>query len=490
MAEKLLNYIEGKWQEPSGADCLEVHNPATGELLAITPFSTATDVDQAAHAALRAFQSWRRTPAGERVQYLFKLKSILEDNFEDLAHLITIENGKVLDDARGELRRAIENVETACGIPTLMMGEFSEDIARGIDEFMIRQPVGVVASICPFNFPGMIPFWFMPYALATGNTVLIKPSERTPMTMTKIFHLMEKIGLPPGVVNLVNGGAETVDAILDHPVIQAITFVGSTTVARHVYSRAAANGKRVQAQGGAKNPILMLSDADVESTIKIVMDSVYGNAGQRCLAASNIVMVGEAGKKFTPLLVEAARARLVGNGLDPNTQMGPVISQQSKTRICGLIAAGVEEGAVLLLDGREARIPGCEGGFFLRPTILNHVRPENILARTEVFGPVMSILEVNTLEDAIRFVNAGIYGNMTSVFTSSGAVARQVRYEVQAGNIGINIGVAAPMAYFPFSGWKESFFGVLHGQGKHAVEFFTQTKVVVERWFTDWSRQF
>jgi len=320
--------------------------------------------------------------------------------------------------------------------------------------------------------------------------VLIKPSERTPMTMTKIFHLMEKIGLPPGVVNLVNGGAETVDAILDHPVIQAITFVGSTTVARHVYSRAAANGKRVQAQGGAKNPILMLSDADVESTIKIVMDSVYGNAGQRCLAASNIVMVGEAGKKFTPLLVEAARARLVGNGLDPNTQMGPVISQQSKTRICGLIAAGVEEGAVLLLDGREARIPGCEGGFFLRPTILNHVRPENILARTEVFGPVMSILEVNTLEDAIRFVNAGIYGNMTSVFTSSGAVARQVRYEVQAGNIGINIGVAAPMAYFPFSGWKESFFGVLHGQGKHAVEFFTQTKVVVERWFTDWSRQF
>jgi malonate-semialdehyde dehydrogenase (acetylating)/methylmalonate-semialdehyde dehydrogenase len=487
---KLRNYINGIWRESSAQNYLDVQNPATGEILAQTPFSPPSEVDEAARAAAQAFATWRRTPATERIQYLFKLKQLMEDNFEELARSITIENGKVLGDARGEMRRAIENVEVACGIPMMMLGDFSEDIARGIDEYMIRQPVGVVASICPFNFPGMIPFWYLPYALATGNAVIIKPSERTPLTMTKVFNLFDQIGFPPGVINLVNGGPETVNAILDHPLIKGITFVGSTPVARHIYNRASLNGKRVQAQGGAKNPLIILPDADIEMTTKIVTDSVYGNAGQRCLAAANIVMVSDAHKSFRPALAEAAEKLVVGNGLESGVQMGPVITPQSKARIQGLVSKGIGEGATLLVDGRDALIPGYEQGNFIRPTIVDNVQPGSTLACTEIFGPVMTILHVQTVEDAIRLVNSGEYGNMACIFTSSGAAARQFRSEADAGNIGINIGVAAPMAFFPFSGWKESFFGTLHGQGKHAVEFFTQTKVVVERWLKDWSRQF
>jgi malonate-semialdehyde dehydrogenase (acetylating)/methylmalonate-semialdehyde dehydrogenase len=488
--ERLKNYINGTWRESTARAYVDVQNPATAELLAQTPLSPPSEVDDAAQAAWTAFDGWRRTPATHRIQHLFKLKNLLEEHFEDLAHSITVENGKTLDDARGELRRAVENVEVACGIPLMMQGEFSEDIARGIDEYMIRQPVGVVASICPFNFPGMIPFWFLPYALATGNTAIVKPSERTPLTMVKVFDLLEQASFPPGVVNLVNGGPETVNAILDHPLIQAITFVGSTPVARHVYSRASASGKRVQAQGGAKNPLIVLPDADPELTSRIVMDSVFGNAGQRCLAAANIVMVEGAGDIFKPIFSEAAEKRVVGSGLDSGVQMGPVISSQSKARIQGLIQKGVEEGASLLVDGRDPTIPGYENGFFIRPTILDRVQPGSTLATTEIFGPVMSIIHQASVDDAIRLVNSGKYGNMACIFTSSGAAARKFRYEIQAGNIGINIGVAAPMAFFPFSGWKESFFGALHGQGRHAVEFFTQTKVVVERWFEEWSRQF
>jgi malonate-semialdehyde dehydrogenase (acetylating)/methylmalonate-semialdehyde dehydrogenase len=490
MSERLKNFINGAWVESNGTGSMPVLNPATAEVLAVTPFSTPAEVDAAAQAAAQAFEAWKRTPATERIQYLFKLKMLMEENFDDLSRTITLENGKILDDARGEMRRAIENVEVACGIPTMMLGDFSEDIARGIDEYMIRQPVGVVASICPFNFPGMIPFWFMPYALACGNTVIIKPSERTPLTMQKAFRLLEQVGLPPGVVNLVNGSAETVNAILDHPTIQAITFVGSTAVARHIYSRAAANGKRVQAQGGAKNPLIILPDADLDMTTKIVLDSVYGNAGQRCLASANVVMVGDADKTFTPALAEGASKRVVGFGLDAGVQMGPVISAQSLQRIEGLIQKGVDEGARVVVEGRDALIPGYEKGFFLRPTILDEVQPGTTVATTEIFGPVMTILHLNTVDDAIAFVNSGKYGNQACIFTSSGAAARKFRNEAQAGNIGINIGVAAPMAFFPFSGWKESFFGTLHGQGKHAVEFFTQTKVVIERWLKDWSRQF
>jgi malonate-semialdehyde dehydrogenase (acetylating)/methylmalonate-semialdehyde dehydrogenase len=490
MTEKLNNYIDGKWVESATTQYLDVNNPATNEVLACVPLSLPSELDEAARAAAKAQAEWRRVPATQRVQYLFKLKMLMEENFDALARQITLENGKVIDDARGEMRRAIENVETACGIPTLMMGDFSEDIARGVDEYMIRQPVGVVATIAPFNFPGMIPFWYLPYAIATGNAIIIKPSERTPLTMQKVFGLFEQVGIPAGVVSLVHGGPEIVNAILDHPIIHGVTFVGSTQVARHIYSRAALHGKRVQAQGGAKNPLIILPDADPEMTTSIVTDSVFGNAGQRCLAAANIITVGAARGPFRESLAAAAGKRVVGFGLDEGVQMGPVITPQSKERIEGLIQKGVDEGAKILVEGRDAVIRGYENGNFLRPTILEDVLPGTTVATTEIFGPVMTLMHLETVEDAIELINSSKYGNQASVFTSSGAAARKFRYEAQAGNIGINIGVAAPMAFFPFSGWKESFFGTLHGQGTHAVEFFTQTKVVVERWLKEWSRQF
>jgi malonate-semialdehyde dehydrogenase (acetylating)/methylmalonate-semialdehyde dehydrogenase len=487
---KLLNFINGEWRPSSATDHLDVVNPATNEILGQTPLSLATEVDEAAQAAAAALEAWRRTPATDRIQYLFKLKNLMEEHFEEISRTITMECGKTIGESRGEMRRAIENVEVACGIPMMMQGRLFEDIAPGIDELMIRQPVGVCAAIAPFNFPGMIVFWFMPYALACGNTYLVKPSEKVPLTMQKIFQLLEKAGFPKGVVNMVNGAKDAVNAILDHPTIRGISFVGSTPVARHVYSRGSANGKRVQAQGGAKNPIIVLPDADMAMAKKIAADSAFGCAGQRCLAASIAVTVGDARQPFTEAIADAALSRVVGYGLDENVQMGPVINAQSARRIEGLIRQGVDEGAKLLVDGRSPSIPGYENGSFVRPTVLQNVDPASAIANTEIFGPALSLIHVNTIDDAIQFVNSGQYGNMACLFTSSGAAARKFRYEADVGNIGINVGVAAPMAFFPFSGWKDSFFGVLHGQGKHAVEFFTQTKVVVERWPKEWSRQF
>jgi malonate-semialdehyde dehydrogenase (acetylating)/methylmalonate-semialdehyde dehydrogenase len=486
----VLNYIGGQWRPSTANEHLDIFNPATMELLGKVPLSPASEVNEAAQAAAEMFPEWRSTPAPDRIQYLFKLKQLLEDNFEDLSRTITMECGKTVGESRGEIRRAIENVEVACGIPMLMQGDFSEDIARGIDEIMIRQSVGVCAVIAPFNFPGMIPFWFMPYALACGNTYIVKPSERVPLTMQKVFHLLHEAGFPSGVVNLVNGAKETVDAILDHPAIRAISFVGSTPVAKYIYSRGAANGKRVQAQGGAKNPVIVLPDADMEMTTRITADSAFGCAGQRCLAASIAITVGDARHTYTEAIADAAISRVVGYGLDESVQMGPVITAQSKARIESLIQKGADEGASLLVDGRSPNILGYENGNFIGPTILTDVNPAGEIAKMEIFGPVFSLMHVETIDDAIKLVNSGNYGNMACLFTGSGSAARKFRYEVQAGNIGINIGVAAPMAFFPFSGWKESFFGTLHGQGKHAVEFFTQTKVVVERWPKEWSRQF
>ncbi|MBM3130326.1 MAG: CoA-acylating methylmalonate-semialdehyde dehydrogenase [Chloroflexi bacterium] len=486
----ILNYIARAWRESSAREFGAVVNPATDEVIAQVPFSPASEVDQAAQAAQAAFAEWRRTPPTERVQYLFKLKNLLEANLEDLARTITIECGKTLDESRGEMRRIIENVEVACGIPILMQGYNSEDIASGIDETMIRQPVGVCAAICPFNFPGMIPFWFMPYALACGNTYIVKPSEKVPVTMQKIFRLLDEVGFPKGVVNLVNGAGQTVDAMLDHPAIQAVSFVGSTPVAQYIYSRASAQGKRAQCQGGAKNPIVVLPDADMEMTKNIVADSAFGSAGQRCLAASLAITVGEVKRAFTDAICDAAATRVVGYGLDDGVQMGPVITRQSKERIEGLITRAQAEGARVAVDGRAPEIPGYARGYFVRPTILQDVRPESEIAATEIFGPVLGLINVDSLDDALALINRSRYGNMASLFTSSGTAARKFRYEAQAGNIGINIGVAAPMAFFPFSGWKDSFFGTLHGQGRHAVEFFTQTKVVVERWPKEWSRKF
>jgi malonate-semialdehyde dehydrogenase (acetylating)/methylmalonate-semialdehyde dehydrogenase len=486
----LKNYINGEWVVSEAGNQMPVDNPATGEVLGHVPVSPKDEVDQAARAAAKAFDDWRRVPPPQRVQYLFKLKDLLETHLEELAQIITQECGKTLAESKGELRRAIENVEVACGIPMMMQGTVLEDIASGIDEFMIRQPLGVAVAIAPFNFPAMIPFWFMPYALACGNTYMVKPSEKVPLTMQRIFELLDQAGFPAGVVNLVNGAKETVDAILEHPTIRAISFVGSSPVAKYIYAQASAHGKRVQCQGGAKNPVIVLPDADREMTTRIVADSAFGCAGQRCLAASLAVTVGEAGDWFTDAIADTATTRKVGNGLHPEIQMGPVITPQSQQRIEGLIQTGAEEGATVLVDGRHGKSADLDAGNFVKPTVLKNVPPTGEIAHTEIFGPVLGLMQVNTIDDAIQLVNQSPWGNMACLFTSSGAAARKFRYEATAGNIGINIGVAAPMAFFPFSGWKDSFFGDLHGQGAHAVEFFTQTKVVVERWPKEWSRQF
>ena len=488
--DTLRNYVAGQWERAGAPDAIPVRNPATGEVITAAPLSSAADVGRAVKAASDALPAWRRTPPGDRIQPLFRLKALLDAQFTDIARLITQECGKTLGESEGELKRGIENVEVASGIPSLMMGSNLEDIASGIDELMIRQPVGVVGIITPFNFPGMIPLWFLPYAVACGNTVVLKPSEKTPTTMGRVLELVEAAGFPAGVVNLVHGGKETVDAILDHPDVRAISFVGSTPVARYIYGRAAANGKRVQCQGGAKNPVVILPDADMDMTTRIVADSAFGCAGQRCLASSVAITVGDASTTFTRQISDAAAGRKVGYGLESGVEMGPVISDESRSRIEGLIRMGIDGGARALVDGRGATVSGYERGNFVRPTVLADVDPASEIARTEIFGPVLSVMRADTVEDAIGIVNRSAFGNMACLFTSSGSAARQFRYETRVGNVGINVGVAAPMAYFPFSGWKDSFFGDLHAQGRDAIDFFTEKKVVVERWPATWSRKF
>ncbi len=490
MLERLQNFVDGMWSSSTAEETLNVVNPASAEVLAQVPLSSAAEVHQAAEVAARAFVKWRRTPVGERIQPLFKLKRLLEENIKSLTHTITEECGKTYAESRGELQRAIENVETACGMPMLIQGLNSEDVAAGIDEHMIRQPLGVVAAITPFNFPAMIPFWFLPYAVAAGDCFLLKPSERVPITSQKLFRLIESAGFPPGVVQLVNGGRDAVNAILDHPKIRAVSFVGSTATARYIYSRAAANGKRAQCQGGAKNPVVVMPDADMEMTTRILADSAFGCAGQRCLAASVAITVGDAPSDFTDQIVATAKSRKVGYGGSSGVEMGPVISAESKSRIEDLVSRGEHSGARVLVDGRKRKADGFEDGFFVFPTILDQVAPEAEIARTEVFGPVLSLMHAHTIDEAIAMVNDRSYGNMACIFTRDGGNARQFRYEVDAGNVGVNVGVAAPMSSFPFSGWGDSFFGDLHAQAHHAVEFYTQTKVVVERWPKEWSRKF
>jgi malonate-semialdehyde dehydrogenase (acetylating) / methylmalonate-semialdehyde dehydrogenase len=489
-APELQNYVEGEWRSSATQEYVDVLNPATAELLARTPLSTATDVDVTVRAAAEAFPAWRRTPPGERVQYLFKLKNLLEEHIGEMARLITLENGKTLAEAKAEIRRGIENVEVACGIPIMMQGYNLEDVTPGVDETLIRQPLGVVAAITPFNFPAMIPFWFLPYAIGCGNTLVLKPSERVPLTMRRAMELIEMTGLPRGVVNLVNGGRAVVNALCDHPKVRAISFVGSTPVAKHVYARAAASGKRMQCQGGAKNHVLVLPDADMELATQIIGDSAFGCAGQRCLAVSVAVTVGDAQKTFRDSISQAAASLRVGNGLGTDVQMGPVISKESKQRVESLIAAGVAEGAKPIVDGRNAKIPSYESGNFVKPTVLDGLSASSQLTHTEIFGPVLSLVHADSIDEAMNFLHRSPYGNQASLFTTSGSAARKFRYEAPAGNIGINIGVAAPMAYFPFSGWKDSFFGILHGQGRDAVEFYTESKVVIERWSRQETRKF
>jgi len=487
---KVPHFINGQWMESNAREWADVVNPATGETLAKVPLANAAEVTSAIAAAAAAYPGWRRTPPEDRIQPLFKLKQLLEDHIDDISRLITQENGKTFTEAKAEMRRAIENVEVACGIPMMMQGYNLEDVARGIDEMMIRQPLGVVAAIVPFNFPGMIAFWFLPYAIATGNTFILKPSERVPLTMRYIYELIEKTGLPKGVVNLVNGGKAAVDTLLDDPRVRAISFVGSTPVARYIYARAGANGKRAQCQGGAKNHVIVLPDADMPMATQIISDSAFGCAGQRCLAVSVAVTIGEAHKTFRDSIADAASKLRVGNGLEDGVQMGPVITRQSKERVESLIGVGQKEGAKVLIDGRNPKIPKHEAGNFVKPTILDGVPASSELTHTELFGPVLSLIHADSMDEAIAFLERNPYGNQASLFTSSGSAARRFRYEAPAGNIGINIGVAAPMAYFPFSGWKDSFFGIMHGQGRDSVEFYTEKKVVVERWAKEHSRKF
>lgn len=487
----LKNYINGAWVDSVSGETLDVINPATMEVLAKVPTGdkTASDVERAVACAHEAYLAWKDLPVLKRIQPLFKLKYLLEQHADELAATITMESGKTLAESKGEIQRAIENVEVASAAPMLLQSEFLENVATGIDEYMIRQALGVTACIAPFNFPAMISFWFLPYAIACGNSMVVKPSEKVPLTMIKIFELIDQLDIPKGLLNMVHGGKASVDAILDHPDIKSVSFVGSTPVARYVYSRAAASGKRVQAQGGAKNPVVVLPDADIEMTSQIISDSVYGCAGQRCLAASVVITVDD-NKKIREALYESSKARSVGYGLNQGVEMGPVITRESKSRIEGLIAQGEKEGGSVLLDGRSATIKGYEQGNFIRPTIIENLPLEGELLKTEIFGPVMSLLHMKTVEDAIAYINKGKFGNMACLFTSSGASARKFRNQAMAGNVGINIGVAAPMAQFPFSGWKDSFFGDLHGQSRHAIEFFTQTKVVIERWPKEWTRKF
>lgn len=486
---EIQNYIGGRWL-PSSLSKTELRNPSTGELLGHLASGTEADVTAAVSAASAAFPEWQAMPTPDRIQFLFRFKQLLEEHFDEIARLVTIENGKTLGEAKGELRRGIENVEVACGIPILMQGYNLDDIARGIDETMTREPLGVVGIITPFNFPVMIPLWFLPYAIACGNTVVIKPSERVPFGMLRVIELLEKTGLPAGVVNLVNGGKPVVDALLDHPEVRAISFVGSTPVAKYIYGRGSTNGKRVQCQGGAKNHVVVLPDADPETTTRIIADSAFGCAGQRCLAVSVTLTVGEARNWFTESISDKAASLKVGDGLEPETKMGPVITSASRDRVRSLIEKGVQDGAKPVVDGRQMQFKGHDQGNFLAPTVLDGVPAASELTETEIFGPVLSLVHLNTVEEAIAWIARSSFGNAASIFTSSGASARQFRKSVSTGNVGINIGVAAPMAYFPFSGWKGSFFGVMHAQGRDAIEFYTDKKVTIERWPKHWSRQF
>ena len=483
--DTVQNYVGGEWVSARGGEEHPVIDPATKESLATITFSDAETVDEVVQTAEGAFEEWRATPPGERVQYLFALKQELEDRQEDIARALTREHGKTLDEARGEVRRGIENVEVAAGIPN-MLREGSgnvEGVAPDMDEFAIRQPLGVFTAISPFNFPAMIPLWFLPYAVATGNTFILKPSEKVPLSSQLIFEAVDAVDFPDGVVNLVNGGADTVNALLEHDDIEGVSFVGSTPVAQHVYQTAAEHGKRVQAQGGAKNYIVVTDEAELSEAVPNILGSVYGNAGQRCLATDVVVGVGDVYDELKAEILDGVDELVVGNGLDEETDIAPLITAESTERVTGMVEAAVEEGAELVVDGRDFTHPDYPDGNFLGPTVLTGVTTDMDIAQTEVFGPVLCLARSENLDDAIEMVNSTEYGNASTLYTENGAQARKYRYEVEAGNIGINVGVAAPMGFFHFGGRKASFFGDLHAQGEDAVNFYTDKTITIERYY-------
>jgi malonate-semialdehyde dehydrogenase (acetylating)/methylmalonate-semialdehyde dehydrogenase len=478
---EVRNFIGGSWEENDGAETEPVYDPATGTTIAQTPLSTREDVDRAVERAEAAFPSWAATPVVERARVLFRFKMLLEEHFEELRDLVTLENGKDAKDAGGEVRRGIEVVEFACGMPTLMMGESQRDVARGIDNVSYRYPLGVVGAITPFNFPCMVPLWTIPVAIGAGNCYILKPSERTPLCAQRLGELLQEAGLPERVFNIVHGAREVVDAVLEHPGIKAVSFVGSKPVAEHVYRHGAAHGKRVQALAGAKNSMIVMPDAVLDKAVPNIVSSAYGNAGERCLAGSVLVAVGNVADELVRKVGEAASAMKVGPGYEEGSELTPVIRDSHREKVRGYVDLGEEEGAEVVLDGRE---PPREEGFFMGPTILDRVSGDMRVSREEIFGPVLSVVRVGTLEEAIEFTNGSAFGNACSIYTENGAAVRHWRENVEAGMLGVNTGVAAPMAFFPFNGVKDSFYGDLHATGKDGVRFFTENKVEITRYFS------
>jgi malonate-semialdehyde dehydrogenase (acetylating)/methylmalonate-semialdehyde dehydrogenase len=479
--ETVSFYVNGAWEKPNGRTMGPVMNPATGEIIAEVPYATAVDIDRVVRTAHEAFLKWRDVPVVDRVQVLYRFKALLDKHSDDIAATLTRENGKTTEDARAEVRRMIQMVEVACGMPSLMMGDSLNDVAQGIDCKTIRQPLGVCAGITPFNFPAMVPTWMYPFAIACGNTFVLKPSEKVPLTPTRAIELLHDAGLPPGVLNLVHGGKEAVDALLHHPLVKAVSFVGSTPIAKYIYTTSAGEGKRVQALGGAKNHLVVMPDADMQKTVEAIIGSAFGAAGERCLAGSVLVPVGDAAGPLLDLLVKRTQSLSVGDGSRSGIEMGPLVTGDHCAKVASYVDKGVAEGATPLVDGRSRKAAG--DGFFLGPTIFDNVTPEMTIAKEEIFGPVLSVIRVKTLDDAISLVNASPFGNATAIFTSNGKSAREYSSRIEVGMVGVNVGVAAPMAFFPFAGWKNSFFGDLHAHGKDAVSFFTEQKVIMSRWF-------
>lgn len=482
--ETLGLLIDGRWVKSKSEALLSAMNPATGTRISTVPLALKEEVDEAVTSCHYAFEKWRDVPISDRVQYLFKMKSLFEVHFEDLARLSTQNHGKTIIESRGDVRRTIENIEAAIAAGyVLLKGDNMDQVARGVDEATFKEPLGVFAVLCPFNFPLMVPFWFIPFAIVLGCTVVVKPSELTPVPMTYAAELIQKeLKLPPGILNVIHGSKDVVESLVSHPLVKGVTFVGSTSVGRYVYRLSGEYGKRAIVQAGAKNAIMVMPDADVPSAVESCVSSFFGNTGQRCLAGANLIVTRSAHETIVKKFSERSSKLRLGYGLDESIEMGPVVSKKAKERILEYVDKGLAEGARLALDGRTAKVDGFENGYFVKPTILDAVHPDMTTAKEEIFGPVASVLEVADLDEAIDLINKGTnYGNAASIFTTSGHDAREFRRRVQAGNIGVNVGVAAPIAYFPFGGMRDSFFGILHGQ-MDSVDFFTDRKVIISRW--------
>ncbi|PUA37951.1 methylmalonate-semialdehyde dehydrogenase (CoA acylating) [Paenibacillus elgii] len=480
--EKLLqNYIGGQWVDATSGKEDIVTNPATGEVLARVPLSSREDLDQAVRTAKEAFKQWSRVPVPRRARIMFKYQQLLVEHWDELARLVTLENGKNYAEAYGEVQRGIECVEFAAGVPTLMMGSVLPDIATGLESNMYRYPIGVVGGITPFNFPMMVPCWMFPLAIACGNTFVLKPSERTPILACRLAELLQEAGLPDGVFNIVHGAHDVVNGLLEHQDVAAISFVGSQPVAEYVYKTAAAHGKRVQALGGAKNHSIVLPDADMDLTVKEIINAAFGSAGERCMACSVVVAVGDTADTLAERLVAAAKQLTIGNGIEKGNFLGPVIRQSHKERTVGYIEKGSEEGAALLLDGRECEAASGDG-YFVGPTIFDHAKPGMTIWNDEIFAPVLQIVRADSLTEAIDIANQSDFANGACLYTDSAKAVRQFRETIDAGMLGINVGVPAPMAFFPFSGYKKSFYGDLHANGKDGVEFYTRKKMVTARY--------